>query len=77
MKGVVSGIRPSQSNLAQEAADLVGGQARSDNRTVEALTEIPDPAAAGRTGGYFGCEVRSHQQESSQRCVPYRQDSAI
>src|SRR5688572_5319588 len=29
MKGMVSGIRPSQSNLAQEAADLVGGQARS------------------------------------------------
>jgi len=31
MKRVVSGIRRSQSNLAQETADLVGGQARSDN----------------------------------------------
>jgi hypothetical protein len=51
MKGVVSGIRRPQSNLAQEAADLVGGQARSDNRTVEALTKIPDPPAAGGTGG--------------------------
>jgi len=77
MKGVVSGIRPSQSNLAQEAADLVGGQARSDNRTVEALTKIPDPTAAGRTGDNFRCEVGSYQQESSQRCAPYRQDSAI
>jgi hypothetical protein len=54
MKVVVGGIRPSQPDLAKETADLVGGQARSDNRTVQALTEIPDPAPAGRTGNDFG-----------------------
>lgn len=51
MKGVVGGIQRPQANFAQEAADLVGGQSRPYNRTVEALTEIPDPPAAGGTGG--------------------------
>jgi hypothetical protein len=74
MKVMVGGIRHSLPDLAKEAADLVGGQARSNDRTVQGLAEIPDPAPAGRAGSDFG--YVAHLALSDQRPLDGFEDPA-
>ena len=74
MKVVVGGIQPSLPDLAKKAADLVDGQARSNDRTVQGFAEIPDPAPAGRAGSDFG--YVAHLALSNRRTLDGSEDPA-